>query len=160
MIKKDVTYLEIVAQDENGIQEKEHTETIRFVYTITAIKLFEQRTGKNFFDSYTKALTAFAKYAGGLDLKNVEQMDTAQQLALLPMLSDRGINEFAMGLIPCMYAKVVNGRYVQNDETAIVAEESLWMPQLINVSFFGELLKEISANQSKTATKNKKSKKE
>jgi len=76
-----------------------------------------------------------------------------QQIDLLPILADPVINGFLMDFIPCLYAEVIEGRFVQNEETASIAESSMWMMRLVNLKFFTKAFQEISANRDKAPGK-------
>lgn len=143
MIKKEVQYIVFDSND----KEKEASETVRFLYSLPAIKLFEFRTGKNFFDEYSKAMNAFSKVLIGAELSDIENLEVNEQMNLLPLISDKNIINFLSEAIPCFYGVVENGRLVQNEETAERAEFSLWLGELLNIEFFGELLQEINKNQ-------------
>ena len=59
MIKKELSF---IVFDGYG-EETERTETVRFLYSLPAIKMYEQRTGRNFFDDNQKALKAYSQLA-------------------------------------------------------------------------------------------------
>ncbi|MBL1223736.1 hypothetical protein [Enterococcus sp. BWR-S5] len=156
MIKKTVTYTDLEGDDEIKKEEQ-----LRFIFTLPALRLYEQRTGRAFFDDYHKAFTRFIDLikVSGADVDDVKNMTEEQQLSLLPIVSNPEVLKFVLEAAPCMYTEVVDGRFVQNDETASNAEMSLWLMNLVNAEFFGELLQEISANQGKAPKGNKKGKK-
>ncbi len=133
--------------------EIEKEETLRFIFTLPAMRLYEQKTGRNFFDDYHKAFNRFIelmKNSGIETGSNTENLTTEQQLQLLPLVSDPMVLNFVLDAVTCLYAEVLDGKFVQNEETTDVAENSLWLMDLVNAEFFGELLSEISANQGKT----------
>lgn len=148
MIKKTVNYTDII-KNGNNYDEIEKEEIVRFVFTLPAIKLYEQKTGNRFFEDYSKAWGTFMTAIKNINIHKIEELTLEEQLKIVPILYDPIINEFMMGIVPCLYAEIHDGKYVQNDETVDIAENSLWLMELININFFTEIFKEISANQSK-----------
>ena len=160
MIKKIIEYTDI---DEN-FEEIERTETVRFFYTLRSIKNYEQKTKNNFFEEYDKVFFLVLNTVSGACDGDVKKLDlenlTGEQLtALAPLAYDGQINKFVMDFAPCMYANVDSGRIVQDEETIEEAEDSLWIPHLINAGFFTDMFVEISKNQFKTPTGKSNSKK-
>ena len=152
MIKKELTYLDVEIKGDDYI-EVEKTETVKFMHTLRSVRLYEQRMGRNFFEDYAKASLLFTQYIKGFDIDDVNNLDFDQTLALMPLLSDPVINGFLMNCVPCMYVEVHDGLFVQNEDTASNAEDSLWFMELVNLEFFGELMTELSANQNKVPAK-------
>lgn len=147
MIKKTVTYTDI----QNG-EEVETEEQLRFMFTLPALRLFEQRTGRSFFDDYHKAFNRFTEFLKQSDVAldgNMDEMTKEQQLGMLPIISNPEMLNFVLNAAPCLYAEVIDGRFVQNELTADNADNSMWLMDLVNAEFFGELLQEISSNQGK-----------
>lgn len=147
MLKKTVQYFDIVEKN-GGFDTDEKEADLKFVYTLPAVRLYEQRTGRQFFSEYNQAIVAFTGYVSNIS-GNFEDMTDEEQLNLMPMLSDGRINGFMLDFVPCLYAEIHDGRFVQNEETVSNAESAMWFMDLINLQFFAEVFKEISANQSK-----------
>lgn len=152
MIKKELTF---TVFDQEG-QEVEQTETVRFLYSLPAVRLYEQRTGRNFFDDSQKAAQAFAEALGQAGLTRDRELTEEEQLALLPVLMEADLLAFLMAAIPCFYGEVVAGRFVQNELTAEAAEEAMWLGELINVYFYTELIVELNRHQVKVPQDRKK----
>lgn len=91
MIKKELSFL---AFDSYG-EEREHTETVRFLYSLPAIKMYENRTGRNFFDDNQKALTAYTKLAlsSGINGKPTDLTDE-EKIKLMPLLMEPDFMNF------------------------------------------------------------------
>jgi hypothetical protein len=153
MLKKTVKYLDIIQNEDGSFDDIEKEEIVRFIFTLPSVRLYEQKTGRFFFEDYGKAWKVFTNAIEGMDLKNINDIPIEQQIKLTPMLYDPVINGFMMDVVPCFYAEIQEGKYVQNEETMDRAENSLWLMELVNFAFFTEIFKEISSNQSKTPVK-------
>lgn len=152
MLKREVTYEDVVEvtdkqTGDKTFEEKEVERKLRFVYTVKTMKLYENRTGRNFFDDYHRAFNVMSSYLfeSGLSFKDVSNISEEESIKLLPMLTDPLINHFLADFIPCFYAQIQNGALVQNEETIEDAENSMWFTQLINVEFFMAVFDEISS---------------
>jgi hypothetical protein len=150
MIREEVIYDDVL----NG-KEIVKEETVRFIFTLPAIKLYEQKTGVRFFEDYGNAWSTFMKIVGDVDISNPDKMSVNDQLKIMPILCNPLIHEFMIKVIPCLYAEIKNDKYVQNDVTANNAETSLWFMSLVKISFFVKIFNEISTNQSKGPFKKK-----
>lgn len=167
MLKKDVTYedIEFIKNEKSGLEEPQEvskTHTLRFLYTLKTIKLYEQVTGRDFFDEYNKAFNRLTSYLfeSGINFEKINAISEEEAIKLLPMLTDPLINRFLMDFIPCFYAEVNNGVLVQSEGTIETARDSLWLMSLVNVEFFLNIFNEISSKDfSKRKTTSKKSKK-
>lgn len=151
MIRKTVTFLDL----DEGLNEIEKEKTVRFLYTLKSISLYEQKTNSNFFEDNEKTFKVFLNAINGADIsksENAEITDT-QLLKIAPLMNNPEINRFLINLLPCMYAEIENGKFVQNEETVSVAENSLWLMELVTIKFFVEIFSEISKNQLKNAPK-------
>jgi hypothetical protein len=137
-------------------KEIEKEETVRFCYTLVALKLYKQRTGRQFFSDYEKISKIFTEKLQAANLTNIDNLSVNDQIALLPVLVDKDINEFMLDVAVCFYAEIRDNRYIQNEETMINAESSLWLMDLLNIEFFIELFQEISANKPNDRQKSKK----
>lgn len=83
MIKKELSF---TAFDSYG-EEREHTETVRFLYSLPAIKMYEQRTGRNFFDDNQKALTAYTQLALATGVNgSLSDLTDEEKVKLMPLL--------------------------------------------------------------------------
>lgn len=148
MIKKEVEFIDIEVNADGSIEEIIKSEMVRFSHTLASVKLYEQNTGQKFFDEYAKATVRFTSYLSNLNMTNLDNLSEEQQIQLLPILSDSVINTFLMNLVPCMYTEIHDGRFVQNMDTVENAEGSIWLMDLINITFFSEIMEELSANRS------------
>ena len=166
MLKQEVTYedVEFLIDDATGeeqLEEVQKTRQLRFLYTVKTMKLYEQRTGRDFFSDYNKAfaqLTGFL-FNSGIDFKKIKELSEEEAVHLLPMLTDPIINHFLTDFIPCFYAEVKQGVLIQNEDTVETAEDSLWFTSLINIEFFLAVFSEISSKDfSKRKTNQKSSK--
>jgi len=146
MLKKTVAYVDI---DEKG-GEVAAEAVIRFVYTLPAVRLYESRTGGNFFEDYRAAFMQFSgllsMYSDG-EKKDFSAMGFEDQIKFLPILVDPVISKFLMDVAPCMYAEIEGGRFVQNEETAATAEGAMWFMDLVNIGFFAEIFAELSTDR-------------
>lgn len=149
MIKKTVKYIDVIQAENGNIEEVKKEEDVRFFFTLPAVRLYEQRTGKHFFEEYKKAFTVFANTAKSLQIPDTKSITTEQQLIMAPIIFDQTVNGFMMDFIPCMYTDFKEyGRLRQDEETADMAENSLWLMELVNINFFTEIFSEIMQNQS------------
>lgn len=148
MITKTVIYQDF----ENG-QEVEKEKTVKFMFTLASIRLYEQRTGRLFFDDYSKAVSEFAKKAKEANINSIDSQDVDGLLNVAPILANPEINYFLINALPCLYLQSQNGAYVQNDDTADEAQNSFWLMSLVNFAFFTEIFKELSQNQMKNVKK-------
>ncbi len=156
MIKKIIEYTDI---NEN-LEEIESIATVLFFYTLKSIKNYEQKTRSNFFEDYDKALDVVFDIAGDIfSGSEEEKLTNAQKMSLVPLMNNTQINQFLMNAIPCMYAKIENGRIIQNEETVQEAEDSLWIMNLVNPGFFVEIFSEMSKIKLKEPDKKTDSKK-
>lgn len=150
MIKEKVSYMDVV-RTEDGFDEIEKESIVRFLFSVAALKLYEQKTGRKFFKDYGKASSLLFSYitsnfSNKTDLNNLNQNEI---LKLAPLLVDPQINEFLFNLIPCLYVKIFDGKYIQNEETYEECENSIWLMELINMPFFMKVFQELSAFNSK-----------
>lgn len=152
MLKKSIKYLDL-EKTKSGYDEIEKEETIRFIFTLAAVRLYEQKTGNLFFNDYSKAWKVFTDTVKDLDIKDFNNIPVEKQLKLTPILFDQTINGFLMNIIPCVYVEIHDGKFIQNEETVNIAENSMWIMELVNIGFFTELFKELSANQTKGTVK-------
>jgi hypothetical protein len=93
MIKKTIKFLDI-ENTANGFEDVEKEETLRFVFTLPAVKLYEQRTGHLFFEDYQFVFNHFYSLVKGIDVSNVENLALEEQMALMPIMTDANINTF------------------------------------------------------------------
>lgn len=153
MIKKE---LSVTTFDGYG-EEVERTETVRFLYSLPAIKMYEARTGRNFFDDNQKAVVAYTNLAlaTGANAKPTELSDE-DKIKLLPLLMEPDFMNFLTDVIPCMYGEVENGRLVQNELTAETAALAPWFGDLLDIEFFTELYFEFNRSRAKVPQDRKK----
>lgn len=152
MLKHTVNYLDFHEGKDVDVEKE-----LRFVYTPKTIKLYEQRTGKQFFQEYNRAFNQMSQvlFASGISFsENVSEEDA---IKLMPMMTDPAINEFLIEFAPCMYAKVENGVLIQNEQTIDEAEDSMWLMNIINVEFFMSVFQEISGSSFTKKKSHKKS---
>ncbi|MCM0582795.1 hypothetical protein H9L19_06840 [Weissella diestrammenae] len=147
MLKKIVTFLDIAVDDRGNENEVERKETVRFVYTLRTLKLYEQRTGRRFFSDYNQALQAMSEYFTGFEKVNAEEVSQEQMMQILPLLSDEKINTFLIELLPVLFAETKDGVLVQSEVTADEAENSMWLMSLVNVEMFIEVFQMLSQHQ-------------
>ena len=97
MIKKELSF---TAFDSYG-EEREHTETVRFLYSLPAIKMYEQRTGRNFFDDNQKALTAYTQLALATGVNGrLSALTDEEKVKLMPLLMEPDFMNFLTEVIP------------------------------------------------------------
>lgn len=152
MLKQDVSYCVFQATDDpEAFEEQEVTEQKRFLFTLRSLRLYEEKTGRLFYEDYSKAFkTMFHLLAeSGVNLEDgentdVEKIDPEKAIEILvhPM-----INHFLVDVIPCLYTEVSQGVLIQTEETYNNAVTSPWLMSLIHIGFFMELFQEISASQ-------------
>jgi hypothetical protein len=153
MFRKDITYT-----DFNGDEDVVLQETLRFAYTLPAVRLYERETGREFFRDYDGAVRAFSAALKGVDLGQLKKIgvsggtldadnagDIAEGIDYLQVLTNPEINEFMLKLIPCLYAEAAGGVLVQNEETHDNAENAPWFMALVNLEFFIEVFTELTA---------------
>lgn len=153
MIKKELSFLTFDGYGE----EVERSETVRFLYSLPAIKMYEQRTGRNFFDDNQKALTAYTQLAlaSGINV-NPTGLSDEEKIKLMPLLMDPDFMNFLTEVIPCLYGEVENGRLVQNELTAETASLAPWFGDLIDIGFFSDLFYEFNRSRAKVPQDRKK----
>lgn len=138
--------------------EVERTVTVRFLYTLKAIKLYELRTGRNFFDDNQKAVNAYTDALREIGIERASTLTNEEQLQLLPLLLKSDYLQFLMDAIPCLYGEVQDGKFIQNDLTAENAEFSLWIGELLTIQFYTELILELTRSKAKVPQDKKKPK--
>ena len=150
MIKKELSFISF---DSYG-EEREHTQTVRFLYSLPAIKMYEQRTGRNFYDDNQKALSAYTQLAlaTGVDGKPSDLSDE-EKIKLMPLLMKPEFMNFLTEVIPCLYGEVENGRLIQNAETAALAP---WFGDLLDIGFYSDLFYEFNRSRAKVPQDRKK----
>lgn len=151
MIKKELTTIDF---DSSG-NDVERTILVRFLYSLKAIKLYEERYQTNFFDEYEQAVKRFGEMFKGVGVAKVSELSPEEQTQLLPIMADKVILNFLARAIPCIYGEVENGKFIQSTFTAENAEMSDWFGELLNVQFLGEIMREFSSN-SKNVPQDKK----
>ena len=153
MIKKELSF---TAFDSYG-EEREQTETVRFLYSLPAIKMYEQRTGRNFFDDNQKALTAYTQLALATGVNgSLSDLTDEEKVKLMPLLMEPDFMNFLTEVIPCLYGEVENGRLVQNELTAETASLAPWFGDLIDIGFFSDLFYEFNRSRAKVPQDRKK----
>ena len=153
MIKKELSFITF---DSYG-EETERTETVRFLYSLPAIKMYEQRTGHNFFDDNQKALTAYTQLAlaSGVNGKPTDLSDE-DKIKLMPLLMEPDFMNFLTEVIPCLYGEVDSGKLIQNEFTAETASLAPWFGDLLDIGFFSELFYEFNRSRAKVPQDKKK----
>ncbi|HHG7776461.1 TPA: hypothetical protein ACPYAK_001881 [Streptococcus pneumoniae] len=153
MIKKELSF---TAFDSYG-EEREDTVTVRFLYSLPAIKMYEQRTGRNFFDDNQKALTAYTQLALATGVNGrLSALTDEEKVKLMPLLMEPDFMNFLTEVIPCLYGEVENGRLVQNELTAETASLAPWFGDLIDIGFFSDLFYEFNRSRAKVPQDRKK----
>ncbi|MDD0788592.1 hypothetical protein PTT19_10290 [Streptococcus pneumoniae] len=153
MIKKELSF---TAFDSYG-EEREYTVTVRFLYSLPAIKMYEQRTGRNFFDDNQKALTAYTQLALATGVNGrLSALTDEEKVKLMPLLMEPDFMNFLTEVIPCLYGEVENGRLVQNELTAETASLAPWFGDLIDIGFFLDLFYEFNRSRAKVPQDRKK----
>lgn len=153
MIKKELSF---TAFDSYG-EEREYTGTVRFLYSLPAIKMYEQRTGRNFFDDNQKALTAYTQLALATGVNGrLSALTDEEKVKLMPLLMEPDFMNFLTEVIPCLYGEVENGRLVQNELTAETASLAPWFGDLIDIGFFSDLFYEFNRSRAKVLQDRKK----
>ncbi len=120
---------------------EEISETVYLHYSAKAVMNYETQTGRSFFEDYSTAVQAL-----DLDELNAKDMDKLSVSDGLSLLTNKDINEFMLYAIPALYARIVDGRFVQNDITYNEAKDSDWLIELVNIETFALLINEISKN--------------
>ena len=153
MIKKELSFITF---DSYG-EETERTETVRFLYSLPAIKMYEQRTGHNFLDDNQKALTAYTQLAlaSGVNGKPTDLSDE-DKIKLMPLLMEPDFMNFLTEVIQCLYGEVENGKLIQNEFTAETASLAPWFGDLLDIGFFSELFYEFNRSRAKVPQDKKK----
>ena len=152
MIKKELSVIDF---DSYG-EEIELTITVRFLYSLRAIRLYEQRTGRNFFDDNQKAIKSYTVAVAQAGFGNKKELTEEEQLELLPLLMNSDFLTFLMDAIPCLYGEVSNGKFEQNELTMENADFSLWIGELISIQFYTELIVELNRSRLKVPQDRKK----
>ena len=152
MIKKELSFTDF---DSYG-EEIERTVTVRFLYSLKAIKLYEQRTGRNIFDDNQKAITAYTNALMEVGIDRQEELTNEKQMQLLPLLMKSEFLNFLMDVIPCLYGEVKDGKFVQDEWTMEAADFSMWIGELLNVQFYTELIVEFNRSRVKVPQDRKK----
>ncbi|HGJ0222886.1 TPA: hypothetical protein ACJUMG_001953 [Streptococcus pneumoniae] len=153
MIKKELSF---TAFDSYG-EERKRTVSVRFLYSLPAIKMYEQRTGRNFFDDNQKALTAYTQLALATGVNGrLSALTDEEKVKLMPLLMEPDFMNFLTEVIPCLYGEVENGRLVQNELTAETASLAPWFGDLIDIGFFSDLFYEFNRSRAKVPQDRKK----
>lgn len=153
MIKKELSFITF---DSYG-EEVERTETVRFLYSLPAIKMYEQRTGRNFFDDNQKAISVYTQLASKTGIKaELSDLSDDEKIQLLPLLMDPDFMNFLTDVIPCLYGEVENGRLIQNELTAETASLAPWFGDLLDITFFSDLFYEFNRSRAKVPQDRKK----
>ena len=100
------------------------------------------------------AVEEVASFYDRLDGRDYDELTEAEQVAMLPMMTNPVINTFMLEVMPVLYAETNGVSLVQSEETAERAEESLWLMELVNVQSFFDIFEELSKhNAVKTKVK-------
>lgn len=124
-------------------QPVESRKEIILHYSVKSVLLYEQHTGGKFFNDYSSALQA-------LDISKLmaiseDSVSQDEEIAIgLAMISNADVNNFLMSAIPALYAKIIDGKFVQNDSTYAEALDSEWLISLINPTTLAQLIEEMS----------------
>lgn len=111
--------------------------------------MYEQRTGRNFFDDNQKALTAYTQLALATGVNGrLSALTDEEKVKLMPLLMEPDFMNFLTEVIPCLYGEVENGRLVQNELTAETASLAPWFGDLIDIGF-SDLFYEFNRSRAK-----------
>lgn len=155
MLKERVIYNEIINID-NYLEEVEQEIDVRFLYSVTAIKLYEQKVQSNFFTDYQLAWNELISSLKGYDINNIKEASIEKQIELSSILMNPIINTFILNVLPCLYIEIDGMNYIQNEDTYEICESAMWLTNLVNLEFFVNLFSEISAFENKKKQKDKK----
>lgn len=150
MIKLKATDLLIV----NGEVMENHIDIILH-HSAKSILAYQHHTGKKFFDDFKKAINSInidklmemSKNNNGENTENNEQSISIA----LDLMTNNVVNEFLLDAIPAMYAKIENGKFVQNDITYQEAIEAEWLTSLISLDTIMTLVNEVNKGQMNSA---------
>lgn len=156
MIKKKIKYIDVEIGKES-YEEVEKEAEVRFLFSISALRLYEQKTNRNFFKDNEKALIDFSEFLGEKNITDVDKLKINEQIKLLPVVSISKISNFLLNVIPCFYTKIFDGKFIQNEATYEECMESLWLTELINLEFFIEIMEEVSKFETGKTPKKKRS---
>ena len=119
--------------------------------------MYEQRTGRNFYDDNQKALSAYTQLAlaTGVDGKPSDLSDE-EKIKLMPLLMKPEFMNFLTEVIPCLYGEVENGRLIQNEMTAETAALAPWFGDLLDIGFYSDLFYEFNRSRAKVPQDRKK----
>ena len=160
MILKKINYVDITETD-TGYAEIEAETSVRFLYSLNAIKLYREKTGKLLFNEFSKIAREFTSILSDkklLELLNkktqgdISELNLEEDIELLPIVTNEKILNFIYEVTPCLYTKIFDGKFLQNEETYEECINSLWFMNLINFEFFIEIFAELSAPQNKKNT--------
>ena len=101
----------------DGLEETQKEVDLRFFFSVASLRLYEQKTGRNFFKDNEKAVRTLKEYLVNIDINNVDKLTEQEQVKLAPLLVEPAINKFVFNVLPCLYAKIQDGKYLQNEET-------------------------------------------
>jgi len=133
----------------DGLEETQKEVDLRFFFSVASLRLYEQKTGRNFFKDNEKAVRTLTEYLVNIDINNVDKLTEQEQVKLAPLLVEPAINKFVFNVLPCLYAKIQDGKYLQNEETYEECENSPWFMKLVNLEFFLKIFQELIIFQPK-----------
>ena len=149
MLKIPVQYDDYVDGDDKVIED-----VIRFAFTLNTVRMYEQRTDRLFYDDLQHAVEEVASFYDRLDGRDYDELTEAEQVAMLPMMTNPVINTFMLEVMPVLYAETNGVSLVQSDATSEKKNESLWLIELVNAQSFFDIFEELSKhNAVKTKVK-------
>lgn len=150
MFKQNVVYWDVVRTEE-GYDDVEREIEVRFNFTIKAFMLYEEMQHSNFFKDYENAVEEFTHIMknSGININKLKELDSDEIYELVPLVSNSKISSFLLKAIPCVYAKIFDGKYTQDVETFEECSMSDWLMSLVNFEFFIKLFDEVTAFKSR-----------
>jgi hypothetical protein len=152
MIKKIIKYLDIV----DGL-EIELERNIYFLFSLKSIRLYESHKNKNFFEDYSNVWKIMVEKFKIMNPEDIKNISFEQQIEFSQVLFDPSINNFLIDVTPCLYCKISDNKFYQDEITFEEAENSMWFMEVINFEFFMDIFQEMTKNQNKIAGEKSKS---
>ncbi|HAC4847878.1 TPA_asm: hypothetical protein GZV06_14500 [Listeria monocytogenes] len=150
MIKKEIEQVKFIFDTEmEDVREETSFKKKFFLFTLKTIRLYEEKTGRIFYEDYKKAFNSMTSKlsSAGIEFKegaSNENMDTAK---MMDIMVEPYINNFLIDLVPSLYIEFNEaGEVVQNEMTYDNAMSSAWITKLCTVEFFMEAFQEISTD--------------
>ncbi|MBC1353874.1 hypothetical protein HB837_15820 [Listeria innocua] len=150
MIKKEIEQVKFTFDKETeDVTEKLSLKKKFFLFTLKTIRLYEEKTGRIFYEDYKKAFSSMTSKlnSAGIEFKEGANNENVDNSKMMDIMVDPYMNNFLIDLVPCLYIEFNEaGEVVQNEMTYDHAMSSDWITKLCTVEFFMQAFEEISTD--------------